>query len=509
MLAKVHSSAIVGIDAILCEVEVDAAKGGIVRDLIVGLPDVSVKESIERVKAAITNCGYEYPDKTSVINLAPAEIKKEGASFDLPIAIGFLIGQGYLKSEKIKKCVLAGELALDGRVRPIKGALATAIMAKKHNFQCVLVPAENAKEAAVVQGIDVIPVSTLSGAVGYLADQLPIEPESVDIDTFFDQSTWLDLDFAEVKGQELVKRAMTIAAAGNHNILMIGPPGSGKTMITKRLPGILPSLTLEESLETTKVHSAMGLLQSDTPLLRQRPVRMPHHSASGPSLVGGGSVPRPGELSLAHNGVLFLDEFPEFSRNVLETIRQPLEDGTVTISRASGTMKFPANIMLVAAMNPCPCGKNYKNGQRCKCTIAQIDRYVGKISGPLIDRIDIHVDVPAVPYDKLAGKNGGLTSQQMRSDVLRARKTQQQRFKGTDIHSNSQMNPKQMTQFCQLGDDAANLLKQAVYELELSARAHDKVLKISRTIADIAGCDDLMPEHVSEAIQYRRLDRKL
>ena len=356
MLARIHSAAIVGIDAVPCEVEVDVARGGFERSTIVGLPDAAVKESTDRVRSAIINCGYPYPKTASVINLAPADIKKEGPSFDLPIALGMLFGQGVFQSDKLPHCVVIGELALDGRVRAVRGVLAAALMAQNHRMSAILVPADNCLEAAVVQGIDVIPIASLSEAVGYLTDQLPLEPAQVDIDALFSQASQYDVDFSDVKGQESVKRALTIAASGNHNLLMIGPPGTGKTMLTKRLPTILPPLTLAESLETTRVHSALGLLSPDQPLLARRPVRSPHHSASAPSLVGGGTIPKPGEVSLAHNGLLFLDEFPEFTRTVLETIRQPLEDHYVTIARAAGTLTFPANIMLVAAMNPCPYG---------------------------------------------------------------------------------------------------------------------------------------------------------
>ena len=510
MLAKIHSAAMVGIDAVLCEVEVDPGKGGFERSTIVGLPDASVKESIERVRAAIMNCGFPFPPSASIVNLAPADIKKEGPSFDLPMAMGVLAGQGIARSEAIKQTVFLGELALDGRVRPVKGVLAAAIMAKREGFATLVVPAENSLEAAVVQDIEVIPVTSLAEAVGYVEGRLPLEPAVVDINAIFSQVSQHDMDFADVKGQESAKRALTVAAAGGHNIMMIGPPGSGKTMLTKRLPTVLPPLTLEESLETSRVYSAMGMLTRSEPLIGKRPVRSPHHSASAPSLVGGGTVPKPGELSLAHHGLLFLDEFPEFSRNVLETIRQPLEDGQVTIARASGSLTFPANIMLVAAMNPCPCGYATDPKRKCKCTPAQIERYMGRISGPLVDRIDIHIEVPAVPFQDLASRRDGTDSGEMRGRVLRARQKQHARFgKTKGVFTNSRMNSRQVRQFCQLDEQCLGMLKHAVYEFGLSARAHDKVLKTSRTIADIDGSEDIRPQHLQEAIQYRRLDRRL
>ncbi|MBN1846677.1 MAG: YifB family Mg chelatase-like AAA ATPase [Sedimentisphaerales bacterium] len=509
MLARIHSAAIVGIDALACEVEVDVARGGFERSTIVGLPDAAVKESIDRVRSALTNCGYPFPRTASVINLAPADLKKEGPSFDLPIALGMLFGQGVIQSDLLDETVVVGELALDGRVRAVRGALAATIMTRQGGFRRVLVPHDNVREAAVVDGVDVIGLHSLTEAVGFLTDQLPLEPATVDLDEVFSQAARYDIDFSDVKGQESVKRALTVAAAGNHNILMIGPPGTGKTMLTRRLPTIMPPLTLAESLETTRVHSAVGLLQKGQTLLGRRPVRAPHHSASGPSLVGGGTIPRPGELSLAHNGLLFLDEFPEFPRAVLETIRQPLEEGCVTISRSAGTMTFPANIMLVAAMNPCPCGYLTDPKRNCKCTPNQVERYLSRLSGPLLDRIDIHVEVPAVPYRELTSERDGTDSASMRQGVLRARQRQGRRYAELAVRTNAQLNSRQVRQFCRIDDAGRHLIKQAVYELGLSARAHDKVLKIARTLADLDDQDAITAQQVAEAIQYRRLDRNL
>ncbi len=510
MLARLHSVTLEGIEGIICEVEVDVARGGFEKSIIVGLPDAAVKESTERVKSAIINCGYKYPKTQSLVNLAPADIKKEGPAFDLPIALGMLLGSGVFASSVLKDYIIVGELALDGRVRPVNGVLSMAMSASANGFARMIVPAENAKEAAVVTDIEVYGVSSLTEAVSFLSGQLALEITSVDIEHLFDIASNYEVDFEDVKGQEAVKRALTIAAAGGHNIMMIGPPGAGKTMLSQRLSTILPALTLPESLETTRIYSAVGLLDRSKALLATRPVRMPHHTASGPALVGGGTNPRPGELSLAHFGILFLDEFAEFPRHVLEMIRQPLEDGFITISRAKGSMRFPAQFMLVAAMNPCPCGYFGTDARRCKCTPNQIERYLSKISGPLVDRIDIHIDVPAISFGRLRSKSDQqLDSRKMRQDVINARSLQDKRFGDGKIMTNARMTHKQIEKWCKLDSAGEMLLKQAMTEFGLSARAHDKICKVARTIADLEGSDNICPEHVAEAVSYRKLDRSL
>ncbi|HCO94810.1 MAG TPA: magnesium chelatase [Phycisphaerales bacterium] len=509
MLARLHSVTLDGIEGVICEVEVDVGRGGFEKSIIVGLPDAAVKESTERVRSAIVNSGYRHPKTQSLINLAPADVKKAGPAFDLPIALGMLAGQKVLDSSILSDTIIVGELALDGRVRPVNGVLSMAMSAAAEGFSRMIVPLDNAQEAAVVQDIEVFAVGSLAQAVGFLSGQLPLETTNIDIDELFNVSANYDVDFADVKGQESVKRALTIAAAGGHNIMMIGPPGAGKTMLSQRLATILPPLSLEQSLETTRVYSSVGLLGKNRALLATRPVRMPHHSASGPALVGGGTAPRPGELSLAHFGILFLDEFVEFPRHVLEMIRQPLEDGFVIVSRAKKTVRFPAQFMLVAAMNPCPCGYFGSDVRRCKCTPGQIRRYFSKVSGPLVDRIDIHIDVPAISFRKLRSKSGQLDSAVMRADVVRAAAVQTGRFGDGKIHSNSRMSHKQVEKFCKLDSTGEMLLKQAMHEFGLSARAHDKICKLARTIADLASVQNIAAEHIAEAISYRKLDRKL